>query len=129
MEAQPVKINQQEISTEALNDLIVDSIQDIKGEKIIKLDLRDLPDAPVDYFIICEGGSNTQVNAIADNIRRRVKQEGETFPSHVEGTRNAQWVCIDYFNTVVHVFYRETRDFYELEELWSDAMVTEYEDI
>lgn len=114
------------MSTESLNDLIIDSIQDIKGKKILKLDLRHLGDAPTDYFIICEGDSSTQVKAISDNIYLRVKQEGRIMPSHIEGERNAQWICIDYFSTVVHVFYRETRIFYELEDLWSDARFTEY---
>ena len=117
------------VDTEELNDLIIESIQDIKGKNIVKLDLRDLEDAPTEYFIICEGDSNTQVKAIADNIHKRVKEEGYTLPSHVEGTRNALWICIDYFSTVVHIFYRETRAFYELEDLWGDASLTEYESL
>ena len=114
-------------TTEELNDLIIESIQDIKGKNIVKLDLRELEDAPADFFIICEGDSNTQVKAIADNIHKRLKDEADILPSHMEGTRNALWVCIDYFTTVVHVFYRETREFYELEDLWGDATFTEYE--
>ncbi len=124
-----VKIRQPKITTEELNDLIIESIQDIKGKNIVKLDLRALEDAPAEYFIICEGDSNTQVKALADNIQRRIKEEYGLLPSHVEGTRNALWICIDYFSTVVHVFYRETRTFYELEDLWSDAAFTEYESL
>lgn len=112
---------------EQLNDLIIDSIQDIKGKNIIKLDLRQLEDAPTDFFIICEGDSNTQVSAIAGNIRKRLKEEAETMASHVEGERHSMWILMDYFNVVVHVFYNETRKFYELEDLWSDAILTEYE--
>lgn len=112
---------------EQLNDLIIDSIQDIKGKNIIKLDLRELEDAPTDFFIICEGDSNTQVSSIAANIRKRLKHEADTLASHVEGERNALWVLMDYFNVVVHVFYKETRKYYELEDLWSDAVLTEYE--
>jgi len=112
---------------EQLNDLIIDSIQDIKGKNIIKLDLRELEDAPTDFFIICEGDSNTQVSSIAANIRKRLKHEADTFASHVEGEQNALWVLMDYFNVVVHVFYKETRKYYELEDLWSDAVLTEYE--
>lgn len=123
------KVSHHPVSTEELNDLIIDSIQDIKGKNIVKLDLRDLEDAPTEYFIICEGDSSTQVKAIADNIYKRVKEEGHTLPSHMEGTRNALWVCIDYFSTVVHIFYRETRAFYELEDLWGDASFTEYESL
>lgn len=111
---------------EKLNDLIIDSIQDIKGKKIVKLDLRSLDDAPTDFFIICEGDSNTQVKAISNNVHKRLKQELETAPYHIEGTNNSLWVLMDYFSTVVHIFYSETRTFYELEELWGDAKFTEY---
>lgn len=121
------KISHSFSSTEELNDLIIDSIQDIKGNNIVKLDLRQLEEAPTDYFIICEGSSNTQVKAISDNIQKRLKQENQVLPSHVEGANNALWICLDYFTTVVHVFYRETRLFYDLEDLWSDAKFTEYE--
>lgn len=120
-------VKQSSFTTEELNDLIIESIQDIKGKNIVKLDLRGLEDAPAEYFIICEGDSSTQVKAIADNIHKRLKDEADVLPSHMEGTRNALWVCIDYFTTVVHVFYRETREFYELEDLWGDATFTEYE--
>ncbi len=112
-----------------INELIVDSIRDTKGKNIVKLDLRHLDDAPTDFFIICEGDSNTQVKAISDNISKRLKQEGDLLPSHVEGTRNALWICLDYFTTVVHVFHKEKRSFYELEDLWGDASVTEYQDL
>jgi len=117
------------LSTEALNDLVVDSIQDIKGKNVVKLDLRKLDEAPTDYFIICEGDSSTQVKAISENIQKRLKQEAGQYPLHAEGKQNAQWICLDYFTTVVHVFYKDTRKFYELEELWSDAKFTEYENL
>lgn len=115
-------------STEYINDLIIDSIQDIKGKNIVKLDLRKL-DAPADFFIICEGDSNTQVKAISENIYKRVKEEAGQVPAHSEGKQNARWICMDYFYTVVHIFYKETRQFYELEDLWSDAAVTEYSNL
>ncbi|HQU57598.1 MAG: ribosome silencing factor [Phaeodactylibacter sp.] len=124
-----VKVQQRRLTTEELNDLIIDSIQDIKGKNIIKLDLRRLEESPTDFFIICEGDSNTQVKAISDNIQKRLKKDGSVLASHVEGERNALWICLDYFTTVVHVFYRETRSFYELENLWSDARFTEYESL
>ena len=116
-------------SVETINDLIVDSIQDIKGKNIVKLDLRKLEDRPTEYFIVCEGESNVQVKAIAERVQRRLKTEIGVRPSHTEGQTNAQWVCLDYFHTVVHVFYKETRNFYELEDLWSDARFTEYADL
>lgn len=117
------------LSAEAINDLIVDSIQDIKGKNIVKIDLRKLDDAPTDFFIICEGDSTVQVYSIAQNIKRRLKAEADQQPVHVEGTQSNRWVCVDYFNVVVHVFYPETRKFYQLEDLWSDGIVKEYEDV
>jgi len=112
--------------TEELNPLIIDAIQDIKGKNIISLDLRNLDEAPADFFIICEGDSTTQVSAIAGNIIKRTKDELGIIPAHREGMTNARWVLVDYFNTVVHVFYPETREFYGLEDLWSDAEITEF---
>ena len=117
------------LSAEALNELIIDSIQDIKGKNIVKLDLRHLDDAPTDFFIICEGDSVTQVKSIADNVYGRIKKEGHTLPAHYEGQKHAQWILLDYFTTVVHVFHPETRNFYELEDLWSDALFSEYDDL
>ncbi len=113
---------------EQLNHAIVEGIRDKKGKKIIQLDLRKL-DGPADFFIICEGDSNTHVKAITDSIYKKVKDELETAPSHTEGSGNSKWILMDYFNTVVHVFHPETRDFYELEHLWSDAKVTEFGEV
>lgn len=117
------------LSIEAFNDLILDSIQDIKGKKIVKLDLRGLEDTPTDFFIICEGESNTQIKAIAENIRRRVKEETGLLPAHLEGVQGGIWALVDYFNVVVHVFHPEKRAFYDLENLWSDASFTEYDSL
>ena len=114
---------------EALNNWIIEGIRDKKGKNIVLLDLRHLEDAPADFFIICEGDSNVHVKAIADSIHKRVKEETGSNPVHTEGSMNARWVLMDYFGTVVHVFYPETRLFYELEQLWSDAKVTEFADI
>jgi ribosome-associated protein len=112
-----------------LNDLIIDAIQDIKGKNIVKLDLRHIDDAPADYFIICEGDSTTQVKAIGLNVDRRLREEMSVKPDHVEGMLGAKWVLVDFFNTVVHIFYPETRGYYDLEDLWSDALVTSYPDL
>lgn len=120
---------QKSLSEEELNALIIDSIQDIKGKNIIKIDLRQLDDAPTNFFIICEGDSNTQVKSIADNIYGRLKNEGFLLPLHYEGQQNSLWVLLDYFNTVVHVFYKEKRSFYELEDLWGDGIFTEYQNL
>ncbi len=111
---------------EELNPLIIDAIQDIKGKNIVSLDLRNLAEAPADFFIICEGDSTTQVSALAGNVIKRVKDELGVIPGNREGMINAKWVLVDYFNTVVHIFYPETRQFYDLEDLWNDAEIIEY---
>jgi ribosome-associated protein len=123
------RINTRTQSSEQLNQLIVEGIQDKKGKNIVQLDLRNLGDAPTDFFIICEGDSNTHVKAISDSIYKKVKESLETMPTHMEGSTNAKWILMDYFNTVVHVFYPETREFYEIEQLWSDAKMTEFGEV
>lgn len=114
-------------STE-INDFIVGVIQDKKGKSVKSLDLRAIPEAITDYFIVCHGDSTTQVKAIVGNIYRKMKEEKKTTPHHIEGESNAEWAIVDYIDVVVHVFLREKREFYQLEDLWSDAVVTEYED-
>ncbi|MFZ1703946.1 MAG: ribosome silencing factor [Saprospiraceae bacterium] len=114
---------------ELLNHLIIDAIQDIKGKNIVQIDLRKIKDAPTEFFIICEGDSSTQVKAISDNIQRRLKTEIGLHANHCEGMDSAKWILVDYFQTVVHVFYPETREFYDIEELWSDAKFTSYDNL
>jgi ribosome-associated protein len=92
-----------------------------KGEHIVSLDLRKIPEAVADFFIICEASSTTQVKAIADHIEHLVKENCEEVPYRHEGMTAAHWVLVDYVNVVVHVFQTETRKFYRLEEMWSDA--------
>ena len=116
-------------STNILNNTIVDSIQDIKGKKIITLDLRRIDEAPADYFIICEGESTTQIKAISDSIHKKVFEELGIKSNHREGITESKWILVDYFDTIVHVFYPETRKYYDLEDLWSDAEVKFYEDV
>jgi len=118
-----------EADTDTINELIIDSIRDIKGKSITKLDMRKIPGSPADYFIICEGDSTIQVSSIAGNIYKRMKNEMKTLPLSYEGKNNSTWVLVDYFTTVVHIFYRDTRKFYNLESLWNDAKALEYSDI
>lgn len=100
---------------------IIQAILDKKGEHIISLDLRKIHEAAADFFIICEATSTTQVKAIADFIEHQVKQNCGEAPYKHEGKQVAQWVLIDYINIVVHVMHPESRKFYQLEEMWSDA--------
>ncbi len=100
---------------------ILKAIQEKKGEHIVSLDLRKIPEAVADFFIICEASSTIQVKAIAENIEYQVKENCEEPPYHHEGMNGSHWVLVDYVNIVVHVFHAETRKFYRLEEMWSDA--------
>lgn len=100
---------------------IIAAIQEKKGEDVISLDLRKINEAVADFFIICEASSAPQLKAIADNVIDKVKEKCSEKPYHQEGYQKAQWVLIDYVNVVVHVMHPETRKFYSLEEMWSDA--------
>jgi ribosome-associated protein len=105
--------------------VISKAIQDKKGENLISMDLRKIPEAVADFFVICEATSTTQVKAIADYIEVMVKEECGENSYHHEGHTAMQWIIIDYINVVVHVFQPETRKFYKLEEMWNDAVTEE----
>ena len=100
---------------------IIKAIEEKKGENIISLDLRKIPEAVADFFIICEAASTTQVKAIADSVEEEVKRNCDELPYKHEGRQTYQWVLIDYVNVVVHVMLPENRRFYKLEDMWSDA--------
>ncbi|WP_290790582.1 ribosome silencing factor [Flavihumibacter sp. UBA7668] len=106
---------------------IIKAIQEKKGENIVSLDLRKIHEAVSDFFVICEASSTTQVKAIADSVEYAVKEELGELPYRHEGQQAAQWILIDYVNVVVHVMQPETRRFYKLEEMWSDAPMTNFE--
>ena len=95
---------------------------------MVSMDLRKIPEAVADFFIICEAGSTTQVKAIADYVRESVRQDCGEVSYHDEGYGANQWVIVDFVNVVVHIFLPETRKFYKLEEMWSDAASEEHED-
>ena len=116
------------IEKKLLIEKIIEAIQDTKGEDIKLLDLTKIENSAADYFIICSANSNTQVNAIAGNIEKKVRNELKDRPWHVEGSENAMWVLVDYVSVVVHVFQKHVRDFYDIEDLWSDAKITEIKD-
>jgi ribosome-associated protein len=105
---------------------IISAIQQKKGANIVSLDLRKIPEAVADFFIVCEATSSTQVKAIADYIESHVKEVSNEAPYHHEGHQGLHWVLIDYVNVVIHIMQPETRKFYKLEEMWSDAEVEEY---
>jgi len=114
---------QKEVTDETLVDTIIEAIREKKGQKIVKLDLQELKNTVCSYFIVCQAESNTQVNALAENIEKQTSLKLKVQPHHIEGRVNSQWVLLDYFGVVVHVFQREFRDFYKLEDLWSDGKI------
>lgn len=113
--------------SEYLADLVVEGIQEKKGKDIISMNLMDISNAVSNYFVLCHGTSKTQVESIAEWVERIVKKSTGSKPWHKEGFENAEWILLDYVDVVVHVFQEETRMFYNLEKLWADAKIKEYE--
>ncbi|MEE9408638.1 MAG: ribosome silencing factor [Polaribacter sp.] len=113
------------VNTDDLISVIIKGIDDVKGENIQLLDLREIENTVCDYFIICSGGSNTQVNAISGSVQKLVSKELKDKPWHIEGQGNSEWILMDYVNVVVHVFQKHVREFYDIESLWGDAKITE----
>jgi ribosome-associated protein len=106
---------------------IIHGIVEKKGENIVSLDLRKIPEAVSDFFIICEASNNNQLKAIADSIEEEVKKTCNESPYKHEGRQAQQWILIDYVNIVVHIMLPEPRKFYQLEEMWSDAPAMEHQ--
>ena len=109
---------------QVISELAINGIQEKKGSDIVCLDLRKIPNAVCDYFVICHGNSTTQVSAIADSVDDEIKKITGQNPWRMEGFTNAEWILIDYIDVVVHIFQQQTREFYKLEELWADAEIT-----
>lgn len=108
-------------SSDELSQAAITALEEKKGYRIILLDLKEVENTVCDFFVICHGNSDTQVSALADSVEREVKTKLRERPWHIEGKENKSWVLLDYSNVVVHIFQREVRDFYKLEDLWADA--------
>ena len=111
------------VSDQHLLKQIIDLALDKKAIELVAMDVRGLSSV-TDFFVICSGDSEPQVKAIADNIRRGPPHK----PRHLEGYENLNWVLLDYFDIVVHVFRKDDRDYYNIEKLWADAPITEFID-
>lgn len=116
-------------SSQDIQQLIVEGIQERKGRKITVVDLSEIESAAASKFIICEGNSTMQVSAIADSIREYLLETSRIKPYNYDGYGNSEWIVIDYGDTLVHVFTPVVRERYNLEELWSDAVITEIPDL
>lgn len=108
-------------------EIIIQGIQEKKGKDIVSLDLRNISSSVSDYFIVCHADSTTQVKAIADSIEHEMSKALNEDPWHKEGFQNAEWILLDYVSVVVHIFKKEKRDFYGVEDLWGDAEVRTYQ--
>jgi ribosome-associated protein len=116
------------IKTNSLVKHIKEGIQEKKGKNIVIVDMTAL-DAVCSYFVICEGTSNTHIAAITDSVNEYVRKTTGEKPFAMDGMDNATWVVLDYGDVLVHVFERESRAFYNLEHLWSDAKLTVVPDV
>lgn len=103
---------------------IIKGIEGVKGQKISILDLRKIENTVCEYFIVCEGTSNTQINAISGSVQKTVSKAIQDKPWHIEGEANAEWILLDYVNVVVHIFQKHIREYYDIESLWGDAKIT-----
>jgi ribosome-associated protein len=109
-----------------LAQLVAQGMEEKKGSNIVMLDLRKVPNSIADFFVICSGTSDTQVDAISDSVEEFVFKNTKEQPFSREGKRNREWILIDYVDVVAHVFKNEKREFYGIENLWGDAEMTEF---
>jgi ribosome-associated protein len=114
-------------ASDVLTKAIVKGIQEKKGQNILTMNLKKIPSSVCDYFVLCSGTSNTQVEAIADSVEEIVRKALGDKPWHKEGFENAEWILLDYVNVVVHIFQDHSRMFYNLEKLWDDAEIKKFE--
>ena len=112
-------------SSEMLSDVIVKGMQEKKAMNIVVLDLRKVKNAVADFFVLCSGSSDKQLDAIADSIDAEVFKALKENPWHIEGKNNKEWMLLDYIDVVAHVFRKDRREFYALEKLWGDADIVE----
>ena len=117
-----------EVTTKKLLEEIIEGIRNRKGERIVQIDLRKIKEAPVEYMIIAQGNSNTQVAAIAAEVDDHVRTVTHVHPLSHACEEAAEWIALDYGSVFVHIMQREPRAYYDLEHLWADGKITEIED-
>jgi ribosome-associated protein len=117
------------VSSEKLSEVIVKGMQEKKATDIVVIDLRNISNAVADFFVICSGNSDKQLDAISDSIDETVFKSLKENPWHVEGKNNKEWMLLDYSDVVAHIFRKDLRKFYALEKLWGDAEIIEVADL
>ena len=118
-----------DVNSQKLCDAIVEGMQENKARDITVLDLREISNAVCDFFVICSGDSTTHVDGISNSVTRYTRKELKEKPWHTEGKTNSEWVLLDYIDVVAHIFYKDARQFYDLEDLWADAKRTDVQNI
>ena len=116
--------NKEQVNAEQLSQAVVKGMQEKKAKEIVVMDLRTVKNAIADFFVVCSGTSDTHVDAIADSVEKELSISAHQNPWHREGKQNKEWILLDYVDVVVHVFKKEIREFYTLEDLWGDAVLT-----
>lgn len=119
---------QDEVSSEVLSGWMVEGMKEKKGSDIVVVDLRKVKHAVADYFVICSGSSDTQMDAISESIEEQIHKGSKQNPWKREGRENKEWILLDYVDVIAHIFNKEKRKFYGLEELWGDAKITEVDE-
>lgn len=114
-----------DIDSQVLCDTIVEGMQENKANDIVILDLREISSAVCDFFVICSGESSTQVDGISNSVQRHTRKTIQEKAWHIEGKTNSEWILLDYVNVVAHIFYKDARGFYDIEDLWADAKRTD----
>ena len=115
-------------ATHLMSEVVIKGLQDLKGENIVSIDLTTIENAVCDNFIVCTGTSNTHVSSLANSVEKEVRETLQDKPWKKEGFGNAEWIILDYVNTVVHIFQEKSRTFYNLDGLWADAKITKIEE-
>ena len=114
-----------EVTSDVLSSWVVEGMLEKKAMDIVLMDLREVKHAIADFFVICSGNSDTQIDAISESIEKEIHKRSKQNPWKREGQQNREWILLDYVDVVAHVFNKEKRTFYGLEELWGDAKITE----
>jgi ribosome-associated protein len=113
-----------DISSQELAQLVVKGMQERKAQNIVLMDMRNVKNAFTDFFVVCSGTSETQIDAISESVDKEVWEASKQHPRSMEGKANREWILVDYYDVIVHVFKKDRREFYKLEELWGDAEFT-----
>lgn len=106
-----------------ITEIIITGIKEKKGKNIVNIDLRKVKNTVCDYFIICHGDSTKQVEAIAEAVETEMFKAKKEKVWRKEGFENSEWILLDYVNVVVHIFNKDTRELYNIEDLWGDAQL------